>query len=838
MQFWKMRKFDMLKTKFSLESFTQELNEKQKTAVIQPLKYCTKIVAGAGTGKTKIISKRFVKLVFDLIDKNIENPLSHILVITFTKKAANEMKERIVKELAANGIEADGEDLWISTFHGFGNKFLKRHAIEANLSNHYKMSDEISLKKIWNNLIKKIEYSEMNLIENYEIIAQNLNINKDILLIGNLVKLSSILDLENIFEYIFQIIKKIKSLGLSPRDFINKTKKSTNEFSQKIRDLPFEGKSKEEFFANWSNHLKRYQDDFCSDDYFEKLASESSVLCKNGSRKPEAWTIASTFQETLAICNEMEMYLIEVVGFLYALYQNELETLNIVDFDDLINKPVEILQTNNDLRNYYQNFFEHIIIDEFQDTNGAQLELIKLLLPENAPNITFVGDRKQSIYAFRFAQMENLDTLQEFIEKKYNKKYLPVQLETNYRSSAKVLDVVNAVTKYQLKLDEPIYPPVGKRNSEKDVKKTTLTNLKDSYEHNLKEANYIAETILELKEKYNVNFSDFAILVQSHKMADFFDKELSKYGIDCTKAVNTDFFRNPVTKNILALLKMSNNFFDEQSFVRLLQIKLSDSDILELKKFADSKIYVSEYKDSIKSMNLNEKVYYIYSNGFLNTEYKNFAVIDYVTKIFTLFEEISRNFKKETPLAIFYKIMNEIKPYCAKTEKEIIQNEKTIKIIEKLIADFENSQNFVSISSLLSYFENVQNEKSFELPEIETIEPDAVKLMTIYSSKGLEFEHVFINSIKNSTPRDKSPFILDLQYGDKPGFGFILKKLGENKNPKTEIYSKLWETPRKENERLRLFYVALSRARNYMDLICFEKYSKTKPALFVEDLII
>ena len=107
---------------FSIEKFTDGLNDEQKEAVKNPINSCTKIVAGAGTGKTKIISKRFVKLVFDLMKEGIEDAAQHILVITFTDKAAGEMKARIVKELEENGIEAD--ELWVSTFHSFCSRIL------------------------------------------------------------------------------------------------------------------------------------------------------------------------------------------------------------------------------------------------------------------------------------------------------------------------------------------------------------------------------------------------------------------------------------------------------------------------------------------------------------------------------------------------------------------------------------------------------------------------------------------------------------------------------------------------------------------------------------------
>ena len=108
---------------FSIEKFTDDLNAEQKKAVENPVNTCTKIVAGAGTGKTKIISKRFVKLVFELMEQGVEEAPKHILVITFTDKAAGEMKGRIVKELEENGIDSD--DLWVSTFHSFCSRILK-----------------------------------------------------------------------------------------------------------------------------------------------------------------------------------------------------------------------------------------------------------------------------------------------------------------------------------------------------------------------------------------------------------------------------------------------------------------------------------------------------------------------------------------------------------------------------------------------------------------------------------------------------------------------------------------------------------------------------------------
>ena len=176
-----------------MEKIASGLNDAQKKAVLNPVESCTKIVAGAGTGKTKIISKRFVKLVFDLINQGIENPQSKILVITFTDKAANEMKGRILQELEENNIPVlNSQDLWISTFHSFCMRILKKYSIEAGLSPSFKMGEEQQLKTIYDNLVKFIKYGEITSLSNIDSILENAGLDKNVLDIHNLAKLNKI----------------------------------------------------------------------------------------------------------------------------------------------------------------------------------------------------------------------------------------------------------------------------------------------------------------------------------------------------------------------------------------------------------------------------------------------------------------------------------------------------------------------------------------------------------------------------------------------------------------------------------------------------------------------
>ena len=181
------------------ENLVDGLNKSQTEAVLNPVNSCTKIVAGAGTGKTKIISKRFAKLVMELLANGVENPESKILVITFTDKAANEMRERIVLELENNQISSSNileNDLWISTFHSFCIRILKKHSIEVGLSPSFKILEEQQLKEIYDNIIKRVKYGE-------------------VFDLNEITKLSEIDDLDILFENIYSIIKEAKAVGIS-----------------------------------------------------------------------------------------------------------------------------------------------------------------------------------------------------------------------------------------------------------------------------------------------------------------------------------------------------------------------------------------------------------------------------------------------------------------------------------------------------------------------------------------------------------------------------------------------------------------------------------------------
>lgn len=814
------------------------LNDAQKQAVLNPLESCTKIVAGAGTGKTKIISKRFSKLVFDLLEQGIENPANRILVITFTDKAANEMKGRIIQELKDNGINvSNSQDLWISTFHSFCIRILKKYSIEAGLSPSFKIGDELELQKIYEHLVKRIKYGEVSTIENAQEVLASVGLGFDILSIDSLKTLSKITDIESLFGDILGVIKKIKSLGLSPIEFLQKSEKSIKEFSNCIQNTPFKFETKEDYANSWAEHYKNYTDDcFVFDtDVFDLLAKTKLILDKFGKRKACEYGMAQGFPENIYPINDIEIFVNKVIAAIYALYQAELVKCDLVDFDDLINKSIEIFKTNNNVRNHYQQYFKQIIVDEFQDTNGAQLELIELLLNPQNPDLTFVGDRKQSIYAFRYAQMENLDVLQQNVEANYGKKYEPISLSINYRSTPEVLNAVNHVTTNELNLENESLsanPSLTYADTSKDIKVTVIDDFENAYDLKLKESEYIAKEIEDLIKRDNAKFSDFAVLVKSHNQADIVEKELKKRNIPSVKKVNTGFFEHPVVKNIYATFRLIKNLEDEQALFRLLKVLLSDSEIFELKKNIDKKLLETMSFEEVKKLNFVQKYKILSISGVVFNSV--------IAKILDTISFVKQNQTSMTLLQIFEKIQGEIKLFAPiKTTKEFelqeIQN--NIKIIEKIIDDYSQNENRINVSNLLDYLMQIKEDKNFELPTVGLQDVNAVQILTIHASKGLEFPYVFVLSIANSGRSGDNPALsFDMQYGKKPGFGLMISKYNGKVNPKSIIYKELWQKPRVANEALRLFYVAVSRAKKYLNVLSFEPYASVKPVEYVENL--
>ncbi len=833
-----------------IDKLTEGLNPQQKQAVEMPANSFTKVVAGAGTGKTKIISKRYIKLVNDLIlEGNIEKPLERLLVITFTQKAATEMKERIIKELKENNINSFGQENKISTIHSFCSEMLKRHAIEANLSPKFKLAEEKELDKIFQMIIRKIRYGEFESIDFIEEILSELNVDRDIFQFENILKLKSIGDLEDVFDSVLPIIKQVKSLGLTPEEFLKNSLKAIDEYAYFLSDFlnkKYICSHFSDIYADenimsedWCHYIRKsfYADESCKDlsdkELFEGLLSE--LVNKNNTRKSPktvGWTPKFEFEkncgmQALEKITAVEKRLTKVIAVIYGVYQRQLEELDLIDYDDLINKTLYILKNNKVIRSYYKKYFKHIIVDEFQDTSGAQLDLLMNLISDDAPNLTVVGDRKQSIYAFRYARMENLDILQKKIEKKFSikpdfnseDKIRVIKLETNYRSTEQVLEAVNAVTKNSLYLNEPL--TANSKSVISDSVKFSVPEKCDTQdEYRLLESKYIAKEIVDVMKRDGLKYKNFAVLVKTHGLADFFEEQLAKYGIPSIKKVNINYFSKPIVKNIIYLFKFIQNIHNEIALIKLLEINFSDKEIYD---FINSlnKFVANIDEEGILDLNISEKILKILEKNCFDEIDCSKEIKKSLKLLYDAVLEIIKNKNNLSLTAIFYKLMENYPPYSNLSGVEKSLSDIDITVFEKILADYTQTVNYTNVRNFLEYIQTISGDKNFEMPNIYTGEIDAVNLMTIHASKGLEFPYTFVAGVSNkgaNSNHDAVSIELNEEFGN---FGLMVNKYNGKESLKYLIYKEIYKKPRENAEAKRRFYVAVSRAEKYLNvLVC------------------
>lgn len=832
-----------LKEKIDIEKLENEicekLNPEQKSAVKSEIDEYTSVIAGAGTGKTTIISAKYVDMIAKLYNKGFKTPLNNILVITFTDKAAANMKAKIFKELKNNKIEYLGQENHISTIHAFCSKVLRKHAIEAGLTQYFKVGNDEDLNKIYDTIIQKIKTNEFEKIDFIEDSAKKLDIDLSILNHENLLKLSDVASVEQVLDSILDVIKQVKSLGLNAEEFLTQAKSAISKYSETINKLSFGEYSYIDFSTKWSKQL--YDDGFAvenaiDENSFADISQSKYVFQKEkdgktyNKNKCFEWEKGSYFND-LAKIDELEILITEIIALVYETYQMQLLNSDMIGFDDMINLTLHILDNEN-IRKEYQQKFEHIVVDEFQDTSVAQMKLITKLMRDEYPNVTVVGDRKQSIYAFRYANMENVSDLTNFVKNKYGK-VKEVNLKTNYRSTASVIEVVNDVTKNFLNKDDELLdtPHLPIENS---IKMTCFGD-KKSPEVKADEAKQIAIEINNFKkDNKDFKYSDFAVLVTKAKEADIVEKWLTSCGIPSVKKGGASFFNRPVVKNSRALLAFVCNLSDEYALVRLLNSAFSDRDLFLLKKSVDKALNLAENKD-LQSANFAERLYACKNKNKLS-ELKdvNPEIVTAVENLYSSAEEVLKNIKNFSLLSIYLKMQEAFSPICDKSDE--ILAERDIEIFKRIISDYMQTEVYPSIKNFLDYIDTVKVDKQFVLPDVTKGSQNAVQIMTIHASKGLEFPYVFVFGLGDRVKTDKSCLKFELLNEKNGNFGLIINKYKNQETLKSLLYKKAYKNPKEYMEAVRLFYVAVSRAEKYLNIFCLNNDASVKPAKYVANL--
>ena len=549
------------------------LNDKQKEAVLYndgPLL----IIAGAGAGKTKTLTSKIAYI----IDEHLATPYN-ILAITFTNKAAKEMRDRLYLLI---GDEA--RKLQVSTFHSFGLKLLR---------------------------------------ENYELLGYDRNF--------------VIMDSDDSLT----VVKKI------------------------IKDL----------------------------DYDPKVYNPKAIRNKISSCKNEL--ISAKAYERYAVSDYEQ-----VIQKVYEKYEKKLQQNNSVDFDDLLILPIKLFREHQDVLEKYQNLYQYVLIDEYQDTNQAQYILTKMISEKNR-RITCVGDDSQSIYSFRGANYKNILNFEnDYRDAK------TILLEQNYRSTSNILDAANQVIKNNRdRKDKNLW--TNKGPGEK-IKYYRAYNERD-------EAQYVIRKIKELVNR-NVEYKDIAVLYRTNAQSRVVEEEMLKENLPYRVIGSFYFYSRKEIKDLIAYLRLIHNSKDNISLLRVINTPkrgIGLKTIENLTTKADTEgISIYDAIESGKELEFKKTIEKLKS----------------VAEDLTLTELID-------------KVLD------ASGMKKELESEQTLEAEVRL----ENLEEFKSITKAFEEKEGLISLEDFllEISLVSDVEeykddPNRISLMTVHSVKGLEFDHVFV----------------------------------------------------------------------------------------------
>lgn len=580
-EFYKMK--GEIQEKMDTNEILKGLNKEQLEAVTHtdgPLL----VIAGAGSGKTRVLTNRIAYL----ITEHGVKPWN-IIAITFTNKAAKEMKTRI-----ENLVGDMANDIWIGTFHSMCVRILRREISKIGFGSDFTIYDVADCKVVIKECIKELNLND---------------------------KLYS-------DKYLLNEISKAKNDMMEP---------------------------------------ERFSTIYASDYRLSKVAEA------------------------------------------YTLYQEKLKKNNAVDFDDIINHTIKILKENPDVLAYYQNKFQYVLVDEYQDTNKAQ-DLLITLLSKVHQNIFVVGDDQQSIYKFRGADIQNILNFERNFK---NTKV--IKLEQNYRSTKNILTIANQVIKH------------NEGNVEKNLwtqndagNKPVLYGADDEYA----EANYVVSQIAHLRREEFYKYSDFAILYRTNAQSRAFEDVFMREGIPYKVVGGLKFYERKEIKDIIAYLRLVNNANDDVSFKRIIN---------EPKRgIGKASLDVLEDTARIHGMSMFEMAKN--ADKYITTR-ANHAFQEFAEMILKLKEE-------EHGIA---DLVDEI--LSASGYMKALEEEKT----EEAEARIENLGQFVSIAvefeaqqaenTLSAFLENLA--LVTDLDNVDETQ-DSVLLMTLHTAKGLEFPTVFL----------------------------------------------------------------------------------------------
>ncbi|PLX13490.1 MAG: ATP-dependent DNA helicase [Marinilabiliales bacterium] len=582
--------------------YLNELNEAQKEAVVN-YRGASLVIAGAGSGKTRVLTYRITHLLANGI------PAHKILALTFTNKAAAEMKSRIAK-MVGNDV---ARFLWMGTFHSIFARILRSEAEHLGYTSNYTIYDTIDSK----NLVKKI----------------------------------------------------IKELGLDDKTY------KPNEIYGRI--------------SSAKNNLitaKAYS------------SNQQIVIQDQKSKRPR-------------------------MAEIYMIYANRCKKADAMDFDDLLLNTNILFRDFPDVLEKYQDKFQYILVDEYQDTNFSQYLIINKL-SEKTKNICVVGDDAQSIYAFRGAKIENILNF-----RKDYPEYQLYKLEQNYRSTKTIVEAANSLIK---KNKEQIPKKVYSKNDVGDkIKVIEAETDKD-------EAYTVARIIQDTAIDRGYEYKDFAILYRTNAQSRSFEEALRRFNIPYKVFGSISFYQRKEIKDVLAYFRLAVNQKDDEALLRIINYPtrgIGQTTVSKIETYANSQdlniwevlLKIDKIQTGLNAGTINKLVKFRNLIQGFAEDIKSLDAYDAAMEV-----------AKESGIL---KELHNPESHEEQTKYENV--EELLNGIKEFVDEHDDPEFFPSLDRFMenvALLTNQDNEKNEDF--------NKVTIMTIHSAKGLEFKFVFLAGLE------------------------------------------------------------------------------------------
>ena len=576
--------------------YLDDLNPNQKKAVLHEKGPCL-VIAGAGSGKTRVLTYRIAHLI-----KGGTDPFS-ILALTFTNKAAKEMKNRIEKI-----VGPDARSLWMGTFHSIFARILRSEGYKIGYPPNFVIYDTQDSKSLVKSIVKELNLDPKLYKENF----------------------------------VFNRISNAKNRLISPIEYKN------NPILQE-----------------------------------EDIASHRPMI-----------------------------------GNIYKIYSERCFKSQAMDFDDLLYNTNVLFSEHIDILNKYQQLFQHVLIDEFQDTNYCQYLITKRLAAVSR-NIFVVGDDAQSIYAFRGAEIRNILKFEDDFDE-----LSIIKLEQNYRSTKNIVNAANSVIdKNKSKISKEVWT---------DNEDGELISIKKSFSDN-EEGKIVSNLIFEEKNRNQLTNSNFAVLYRTNSQSRSIEESLRRIGLKYKVFGGVSFYQRKEVKDLLAYLRFSINQNDEQSFRRIINYPRRG-----IGQTSVNKIVTISNKEGISLWEVLER-----SSELLGSRINN-LLLPFKDLIIS-FSNFSKNndaYSSASHIASNSGLLKDL------------WDDRSIEGISR----FENVQELLnSIKEFVDNDENKEKKLEYFLQEIslmtdqdkeEEESDEFISLMTIHMAKGLEFPVVFVVGVE------------------------------------------------------------------------------------------